>query len=250
MVAVPPGVVTVRSPVLPPPRIAVIFVEEVAVNADAVVPPKLTSKTFEKLVPVIVIVVPAATAVGKNEVIVGAAKNVNPVFIAVPAEVVTLTLPLAPVSTTAVIVVGETTVGVNAAVPPKLTVIGAIKLVPVIVTIVPFPALTGVNEVIVGARTNEKPDFDAIPPGVVTLTLPLLPAPTVAVIPVEEVTVNELATVPPKLTVDAFVKLLPVMVIVAPIAALVGKKEVMEGALASEKAFEENKPRPCVAAIT
>ena len=75
--------------------------------------------------------------VGLNDVIVGAGVDdikVNPVLLPIPFGVVTLTLPVAPVPTTAVIVVALTTVNEAAAVPPKLTAVAPVKLVPVIVT--------------------------------------------------------------------------------------------------------------------
>jgi hypothetical protein len=73
-----------------------------------------------------------------KDVIVGAGVadiNVNPVLLAFPLDVVTLTLPVAPVPTTAVILVALTTVNEVAAVPPKLTAVAPVKFVPVIVTV-------------------------------------------------------------------------------------------------------------------
>ena len=69
-----------------------------------------------------------------------------------------------------------------------------------------------------------------VPFGAVTDILPLDPVPTLAVILVEETMVYDVAGVPPKLTDVAPVKLVPVMVTVAPLAADVGEKEVIEGA--------------------
>lgn len=63
----------------------------------------------------------------------------------------------------------------------------------------------------------------------VTLTFPDAPAPTIAVILVAELTLNDVAAVPPKLTAVAPVKLVPVIVTAAPAAPLVGVKEVMVG---------------------
>jgi len=98
-------------------------------------------------------------------VIVGAvAEYVKPVRVPVPTGVVTLTAPVVPVPTTAVICVAELTVKLVAAVPPKLTALALVKPVPVIVTEVPVPAVVGVNEVIVGvpaAPTESVPAFMA-----------------------------------------------------------------------------------------
>jgi hypothetical protein len=79
------------------------------------------------------------------------AVKVNPPRVAVPPGVVTLTLPVVPLATTAVMVVASTTVYEVAAEPPKLTVVAPVKLVPVMVTVAPVAADVGVNEVILGA---------------------------------------------------------------------------------------------------
>jgi len=229
-VAVPPGVVTLTLPEVPAATTAVMLVAETTLNDVAAVPPKLTAVAPVKLVPVIVTVAPIAALVGVKELIVGAGTNVNPTRVTMPPGVVTLTLPEVPAATTAVILVAETTLNDVAAVPPKLTAVAPVKLVPVIVTVAPIAALVGVKLVIVGAGTNVNPTRVAAPPGVVTLTLPEVPDATTAVMLVAETTLNDVAAVPPKLTAVAPVKLVPVIVTVAPIAALVGVKEVIVGA--------------------
>ena len=72
----------------------------------------------------------------------------------------------------------------------------------------------------------------AKPSLLVTATEPEAPASTTAVMVVEFTMVNEAAASPPKFTAVAVVKLVPVMVMVAPLAPLVGEKEVMVGAVA------------------
>ena len=149
-----------------------------------------------------------------------------------PPGVVTLTLPEVPDATTAVMLVAETTLNDVAAVPPKLTAVAPVKLVPVIVTVAPMPALIGLNDATVGAvgvPMNVNPTRVAVPPGVVTLTLPEVPDATTAVMLVAETTLNDVAAVPPKLTAVAPVKLVPVMVTVAPTAPEVGVKLVIVG---------------------
>lgn len=220
--AEPPWVVTLTSPEPPFPTTAVIVVALTTVKEVAGVPPKLTAVAPVKFVPFIVTVVPAFALVGLKEFIVGAGINVNPASVAVPPSVVTLTFPDAPVATTAVRLVGELTVNEVAGIPPKLTDVAPVKLFPVSVTVVPAPAFVGVKEVITGAEINVKPVFVAIPPGVVTLTFPDAPVPTTAVMVVGETTVKDVAAIPPKLTAVAPVKLVPVIVIVAPVAAPVG----------------------------
>src|SRR5690349_24648293 len=98
----------------------------------------------------------------------------------------------------AVMVVGETTVNERAAIPPKLTAVVLLKLLPVIVTTSPWPAvdveiaeINGTGVIIVGMKV--KPGNVAAPPGVVTNTFPELPVPTTAVMVVGETTVNEAA---------------------------------------------------------
>ena len=61
-------------------------------------------------------------------------------------------------------------------------------------------------------------------------TFPEVPAATTAVTVVAFTKMKEVAGVPPKLTADTPVKLVPVMLTVAPVAALVGEKEEMTGA--------------------
>jgi hypothetical protein len=118
-----------------------------------------------------------------------------------------------------------------AAVPPKLTTVAPVKLVPVMVTTAPVAADEGVNEVIVGAGINVRLLEElAVPPGVVTDIVPVVPLATTAVMLVALTTVKEVAAVPPKLTIVAPVKLVPVMVTTAPVAADEGVNEVTVGA--------------------
>ena len=176
-----------------------------------------------------------------KELITGAGINVNPESVAVPPGVVTLTLPLVPLATTAVMDVALTTLNEAAAVPPKLTAVAPVKLVPVIVTVVPLPADVGVKELITGAGTNVNPASVAVPSGVVTLTFPLVPLATTAVMDVALTTLNEAAAVPPKLTAVAPVKLVPVIVTVAPGPAEVGVNEVIVGTAVRSKQYLPSK---------
>lgn len=152
-VPVPPGVVTFRSPVLPGPTAMVIPVAEVTVNAAAGVLPRLTAIAPVKLVPVAVMMPPVVEVVGENAVTVGCAKKVNPLLLPEPTEVVTLILPVDPVPTIATRLVAVPTVKEAAWVPPKVTLVVPVKLVPVMVITVPTPASTGVKEVMVGGPT-------------------------------------------------------------------------------------------------
>ena len=82
-------------------------------------------------------------------------QKVKPVLAPVPLAVVTLTLPLVPLPTTAVMVVAFTTVNEVAAVPPKLTAVAPVKFVPVMVTVEPVAAVVGVKDVSVGVVVEQ-----------------------------------------------------------------------------------------------
>ena len=82
---------------------------------------------------------------------VGSWKVKIPLLVAVPPGVVTVSVPVAPLPTVAVMQVSLLTVKEAAAMPPKATAVTPVKFVPVIVTTVPVPPLLGVNEVMVGA---------------------------------------------------------------------------------------------------
>jgi hypothetical protein len=160
----------------------------------------------------------------------GATKKVNPARLAVPPGVITETEPDVPEATTAVIVVEFTTLKEVAAVPPNVTEVAPLKLVPVSVTVAPDPAEVGVKEERVGAGIKVNPARLAAPPGVVTETEPEVPDATTAVMVVELTTLKDVAAVPPKLTDEAPVKFVPVIVTVAPATAEVGVKEETVGA--------------------
>ena len=148
---------------------------------------------------------------------------------AVPPGVVISILPEVPDATTAVISVAETTVKVVAFVPPKVTDVAPLRLLPAMVTVPALAALVGVNEVIFGAGIYTNPESVAVPSGVITSRSPLEPEPNTALMVVLLTTVKELAAVPPKLTLVALIRLFPVIVTVAPVPPKVGVKEAMLG---------------------
>jgi hypothetical protein len=214
---------------------AVMVVDETTVNERAAIPPKLTAVALLKLLPVMVTTSPWPAVDGEIAEINGTGitmvgMNVKPGNVAAPLGVVTNTLPELPVPTTAVIVVGETTVNDAAVIPPKPTVDALVKLVPVMVTISPVWAAAGEMLVITGAGgINVNPANVTVPPGAVTDTSPEAPVARVAVIVVAFTIVKEVAAVPPKYTLVAPVKFVPVMVIKSPAAPEVGVNEVMVG---------------------
>lgn len=230
LVAVPAGVVTLTVPEAPQGTTAFIVVELATVNDVAAVAPKLTAVAPVKLVPFIVTVAPATAGFGEKDVMVGTAVKVKPVSVARPAGVVTLMLPVVPLATTAFIVVELITENELAAVPPKLTAVAPVKLVPVIITVAPEAAELGENAVTVGAE-SVNPASVAVPDGVVTDTIPVVLPATTAVMLVALATLNDVAATPPMLTAVAPVKLLPVIVIVPPIATGVVNDVIMGAAL-------------------
>jgi hypothetical protein len=81
-----------------------------------------------------------------------------------------------------------------------------------------------VKEVIVGGRANVNPAKEAVPDGVVTLTLPDAPAPTTASMNDGVTTLKEATGTPPILTAVAPVKPEPKMAISVPAPVEGGKK--------------------------
>jgi len=237
LVAVPPAVVTVTEPVRAPVgTVAVSEVLETTVNV-ALVPPKVTFVVPVKFAPVIVTFVPTGPLVGVKDEIVGAGGGVTVTvkafaLVAVPPGVVTAIGPVvAPLGTVAWRAVSETTVN-DAVVPPKVTLVVPVKLVPPIVTFTPTGPLVGAKDVIVGAGgvTVNAVALVAVPPGAVTTIVPVdAPAGTVAVSDVSEATMND-APVPPNFTLVVPVKLVPVIVTVMPTGPLAGLNDVIVGA--------------------
>ncbi len=103
---VPYEFVTAITPVLPLPNTAVICVVEVTVKLWTAVPPIVTLVTFMKLPPLMTIVFPVLPDIGENEVTVGIVTPVKvnvPDDVPVPAVLLTVTEPVAPFPTIAVI---------------------------------------------------------------------------------------------------------------------------------------------------
>src|SRR6266480_2841072 len=236
LLAVPSGVVTLIGPLVAPAgTVVVIAVAELTVKL-ALVPLNSTAVAPVKLVPLMVTLVPTGPLLGVKLEIVGGLMTVKlAALLAVPSEVVTLIGPLvAPAGTVAVIAVAEPTVKL-ALTLLNSTAVAPLKLVPLIVTLVPTGPLPGVKLVIVGGLITVKlPALLAVPSEVVTLIGPLeTPAGTVAVIAVAELTVK-LALTLLNSTAVAPLKLVPLIVTLAPTGPLPGVKLVMVGGLALE----------------
>lgn len=188
------------------------------------------------MVPFIVTTVPTGPLVGVKLVMVGCTPTKKSVVDnTVPDGVVTLIGPVVePAPTVAVICVALFTVYDAAGVELNATVLAFVKSVPVMVTTVPTGPPKGVNPVMVGGGvvfTVKLVAEVAVPPGVVTLTAPVVvPVATVAVIWVALFTVNEEAATLLNDTAEVAVKWLPVIVTEVPTSPLVGVKLVMVGA--------------------
>ena len=194
---------------------------------------KVTAVAPVKFVPLIVTLVPTGPLAGAKPVIAGDGTTVNALLlVAVPAGVITPISPVvAPAGTVAWIAVSEVTAKL-APTPLNATAVAPVKLVPLIVTLIPTAPLVGAKLAIVGGLTTvNELLLVAVPPGVVTLSGPVVaPAGTVALTCVSEVTVNVVAPVPLKLTPLAPVKPVPVSVTLVPIGPLAGVNDVMLGA--------------------
>ena len=77
---------------------------------------------------------------------------------------------------------------------------------------------------------NVKPPILAVPPGVDTTTSPDPPVPNTASIVEASLTTKEAAAIPPKVTPEALVKLVPVSVILSPAAPAEADREEIVGA--------------------
>ncbi len=234
LVAVPFAVTTRTGPgVAPAGTIAVISVEDTTVNTAAV-PLNVTAFTLMKFVPMIVTEVPTGPEVGENEAMVGVVTVKMLGLEAVPLGVVTRMNPVvAPAGTVAVMRVEDLTVK-DAGVELKVTAVAPEKFVPVIVTEVPTGPEVGENEVIVGTAVTVKVSvLVAVPAVVLTLIVPeVAPGGTVAVIWVEEFTVND-PDVALNFTSVTFVKFVPVIVTEVPTGPEVGENEVIVGGCAA-----------------
>jgi len=102
----------------------------------------------------------------------------------VPPGVVTLTFPVAPLSTVAVITYAETTLKFLAFTPPNNTALALLKLIPLMVIRVPLLPFCGVKDVITGdgicGWRYINPLDDAMPFGVDTTITPEAPESTTA----------------------------------------------------------------------
>lgn len=146
----PPGVVTLTTPVVPLPTTAVILVL-VAVYDEAFVPPNLTLVAPSRWAPLITTLVLLVPTSGEIELIAGAGTKVNlELLVTEPPGLPIVIFPVDPLPTTAVILVLDTILKEAAGVRPNTTLVTFRKLVPVTVTVVSIPADLGEKVVIWG----------------------------------------------------------------------------------------------------
>ena len=88
-----------------------------------------------------------------------------------------------------------------------------------------FPQIVFAAPFLVQVEKKINPGNNALPPGVVTLTLPLVPVATAALIVLSSITEKEVAETPPKLTEVAPEKRLPLIVITVPADATMGFRD-------------------------
>ena len=144
-----------------------------------------------------------AALVGVNELMMGAGMNVKPLSVALPPLVINSREPEDPLPTVANTVEEVMRLKEATKLPPSLMEVISFKFAPVIVMMFPLPAALGEKSIRVGGAINKNPSIVALPPGVVTASVPDDPVPTSAKINVEETTVKEATGVPPSEMADA-----------------------------------------------
>jgi hypothetical protein len=254
--AAPVAVVTRIGPVVAlAGTTAVIVGSLTTVKLLADVPLKLTLVAPVKLVPIMVMVSPAPPLAGAIMLITGAGggnggaiSNVNTTLVAVPAGVAIVIGPVvAPIGTTAAILVSFTIVKLLAATPLKLTLVAPVRFAPLITTVIPIEPLGGAIALISGAGAGTGVTTGAgigvgsgVGSGVVItlsvntplLAVPLLvaivigpvvaPVGTTAAILVSLTIAKLLAATSLKLTLVVPLRFVPVITTVVPISPLLG----------------------------
>lgn len=191
-------------------------------------------------------------AAGLMEIVTGTTVRLA-ALVAVPPGVVTEIFPVvAPGGTVSVMEVGLWTERVATLVELTLAAVAPDRFVPVTVMTVPIPELVGVRLLMVGVGIAVKVvDEVAVPPGVVTLRVPVVtPVGAVAEIVVGLLTVNLEAAVPLNLTDVAPVKSDPVRVTMVAAPPLVGVMPEMVGGTTTVKVPELLTVPPAVVTLS
>ena len=112
--------------------------------------------------------------------------------------------------------------------------LGIVPLMPLTGNMVkPTPLQVTVDMLLIAGVDAMKinPDSEAFPPAVLRLSDPVAPDPTTAEMVVVESTWKDATDIPPKEMAEVLFKFVPVIVMVAPVPALLGVKELIIGAV-------------------
>lgn len=151
----PPALTTETVPFeLFAPITAVMTESDTIVKLPAAKPPKRTERTAAKLRPTMRTVVPTSPVCGEMLATTGVETKTIPVLEATPPSVATVTRPVAPLPTTASILVCESAETLAAVTPPNQTFCTVLRFVPEITTRRPSPDSRGETSVMVGSGTN------------------------------------------------------------------------------------------------
>jgi hypothetical protein len=236
-VAVPPGAVTVITPVVAVAGTVVLICRSEVTVKVAAIPWNFTDVAPVNPDPEMVTGVPTGPLVGLKPVITvggGPVVTVNEVDdgVLMPPCVVTLIGPvLVPLGAVAVTFASETNAKVVAATPlVKVTPVRPVNPEPLIVTDVPTGPLDGLKVVIEGSTVNDVVELPVTPSPLVTVIGPVVaPVGTVVVIWISLFTVKAGWLVPLNFTAVAPVKPEPLIVTDAPSTPLLGLKLVITG---------------------
>jgi hypothetical protein len=225
------------GPVVAPTGTVAVILVAVDVLTMAATPLNVTSLlagVVLKLLPVIVTVAPTAALVGLKPEMDGVGKTVKEdVLVTVTPLVLTEIVPVvAPPGTVVVILIGVEAVTI-AKVPLNLTMLlpgVALKFVPEMVTVAPTAPLSGLNPEMVGdGRTVKLDELEMVIPLEVIVMGPVAAPTGTVVVMLVELELLTVAGTPLNVTTGVPVKLVPVIVTVAPTAPLEGVKLVMVG---------------------
>lgn len=165
-------------------EVILVVVEDVTVAAMPFIVTELLAGVILNPDPVIVTLVPTTPLIGLKLVMEGSTVKLEELVASCPLTVTVIGdgPAVTPAGTEVVILVVVEDVTV-AAMPFIVTALLAgvvLNPVPVIVTLVPTMPLDGAKDVITGAGIKTKPVWVAVPPGVITDTLPEVPLDTTA----------------------------------------------------------------------
>jgi hypothetical protein len=259
-VMVTPFTVIAIGPVVAPAGTEVVIVVEVDAVTVAAVPLNVTillEGVVLKFVPFNVTVVPILPNAGLKSVKVGVGNTVNAdALVNVTPLTFTVIIPVVAPGGTVVVMVLVVDSLTTAVVPLKETILSpglVLKFVPEIITVAPTAALIGLKLVIAGVgRTVKVEALVNVTPLVVTEMVPVVAPEGTVVVMVVEVDALTTAVVPLKETTlfaGEVLKLVPVIVTVAPTAPEAGLNPDSVGEPGTVKLDELVKVTPLVVTV-